>query len=171
MISAVAASSLFAASAQAATLCSINDISPTAQACAGFYDGNLLSGSPADILAQKNALALLGFTWDGLNVEKIDTLNGSHIVDFDTLLKGVSYVGFHFGNGQGGPGNATAFYRLDAGAGLDQINLAYNASSNAVLYFTNGGGIPEPATWAMMITGFGLAGVALRRRRAADVVA
>lgn len=27
--------------------------------------------------------------------------------------------------------------------------------------------VPEPATWAMMITGFGLAGSALRRRRAA----
>jgi hypothetical protein len=29
-----------------------------------------------------------------------------------------------------------------------------------------GGGVPEPATWAMMIAGFGMAGVALRRRRA-----
>jgi hypothetical protein len=28
-----------------------------------------------------------------------------------------------------------------------------------------GGGVPEPAAWALMITGFGLAGGALRRRR------
>jgi microcystin-dependent protein len=28
-------------------------------------------------------------------------------------------------------------------------------------------GVPEPASWALMIGGFGLAGVALRRRRAA----
>ena len=28
-----------------------------------------------------------------------------------------------------------------------------------------GGGVPEPATWALMISGFGLAGAALRRRR------
>ena len=27
------------------------------------------------------------------------------------------------------------------------------------------GGVPEPATWSMMITGFGLAGAAMRRRR------
>jgi hypothetical protein len=27
------------------------------------------------------------------------------------------------------------------------------------------GGVPEPAAWALMITGFGLAGAALRRRR------
>jgi PEP-CTERM motif len=29
------------------------------------------------------------------------------------------------------------------------------------------GGVPEPATWAMMITGFGFTGAALRRRRTA----
>ena len=32
---------------------------------------------------------------------------------------------------------------------------------------TGGGTVPEPAAWALMIGGFGLAGVALRRRRAA----
>ena len=31
--------------------------------------------------------------------------------------------------------------------------------------------VPEPATWAMMITGFGLAGVAIRRRRTTFAVA
>lgn len=30
-----------------------------------------------------------------------------------------------------------------------------------------GGGVPEPTTWALLITGFGLAGVGLRRRRLA----
>jgi hypothetical protein len=28
------------------------------------------------------------------------------------------------------------------------------------------GGVPEPASWALMIGGFGLAGAALRRRKA-----
>ena len=29
--------------------------------------------------------------------------------------------------------------------------------------------VPEPTTWALMITGFGLAGAALRRRKLAPV--
>lgn len=147
------------------TACSVNDITPHALACAGFFSGNLLSNQSGDITAQKNALSTLGFTWDGNwnTVEKLSNLNGSHTVDFTTLLRGVSYVAFHFGNGQGGPGNATAFYKLDGGTGLDIITLAYNASSNAVLYST--GAIPEPATWAMMLTGFFGMGALLRRRR------
>ena len=42
-------------------------------------------------------------------------------------------------------------------AGLRFQNISYNSVS--------GGAVPEPATWALMISGFGLAGGALRRRR------
>ena len=162
-LAAAAATFVIASPASAATACANTDISPNALDCSGFYDGNLLSGSPADITAQTAALADLGFAWDGVNVEKIDSLGGSHTVDFDTLLVGISYIGLHFGKGVGGPGNATAFYKIDGGAGLDAITLAYNASSGAVLYGT--GAVPEPATWAMMIAGFGLVGGAMRRRK------
>jgi hypothetical protein len=44
----------------------------------------------------------------------------------------------------------------DEGFGLDNIQLSYVGA---------GGGVPEPATWALMIAGFGLAGATLRRRR------
>jgi hypothetical protein len=166
MLSAAAATCLLSSSAFASTACSNLDITPNAIDCSGFYDGNILNGSPADILAQKTALADLGFVWDGSTIiQTISPLNGAMVVDFDQLLVGVSYVAMHFGNGKGGPGNATAFYKIDAGSGIDKINLVYNASSNAVLYSTgSGGGVPEPATWAMMIAGFGLIGAAMRRR-------
>ena len=45
---------------------------------------------------------------------------------------------------------------------------AWTATGDRLHYsFTFGagnGGVPEPATWAMMIAGFGLAGAAMRRR-------
>ncbi len=41
----------------------------------------------------------------------------------------------------------------------------YESDNHTVGYFiTRGGVVPEPATWAMMIAGFGLVGVAARRR-------
>jgi hypothetical protein len=166
---AAVAAVLFAGSAQAAVaVCGIADISPDALSCTGFFSGNLLSGSPANITAQTNALATLGLTWDQnfAGDEKLSPLNGTHTVDFSTLLTGISYIGIHFGNGEGGPGNGTAFYKLDAGAGLDTITLAYNASSDAVLYSTSPvRGVPEPASWAMMIVGFLGVGGTLRRAR------
>ena len=148
-----------------AITCANTDITPNALACQGFYAGNLLSNNAGDIAAQTTHLAALGFAWDGdwNAVEKITGLSGSQSVDFATLLHGISYVAFHFGNGRGGPGNATAFYRIDAGTSTDVITLNYNASSNAVLYST--GTVPEPASWALMIAGFGMVGVGLRRRR------
>ncbi len=44
--------------------------------------------------------------------------------------------------------------------------------SNQLSYLTGlSSAVPEPATWAMMITGFGLAGSALRRRRSLALAA
>ena len=36
----------------------------------------------------------------------------------------------------------------------------------AAIDWTKGTAVPEPASWALMLSGFGLAGAALRRRRA-----
>jgi hypothetical protein len=56
------------------------------------------------------------------------------------------------------------------------FNLADGVTANAGDYLVNNhfidplavsGGVPEPAGWALMIAGFGLAGAMLRRRRAA----
>lgn len=55
--------------------------------------------------------------------------------------------------------------------GLDRITqISFRAGGNAFEYDTlavTTGAIPEPASWAMLITGFGLVGATLRRRRIA----
>lgn len=64
----------------------------------------------------------------------------------------------------------TPFDVIAPSAGLYNFTLSYGetAGGPAVLAFAvNGapvGGVPEPATWALMMTGFGLVGASVRRR-------
>ena len=52
-------------------------------------------------------------------------------------------------------------------------SISYYAANDAIGFSLNGvdpvvgGGVPEPATWALMLAGFGLVGSALRRRQSA----
>ena len=68
------------------------------------------------------------------------------------------------------------FYATD-GARFDKVVFrespasgGYESDNHTVGYFNTitGTGVPEPATWAMMIIGFGAAGVAVRNRRRVD---
>ena len=169
-------------SGSAPVACSVNDISVAAIACSGFYAGNLLSNSSPDIAAQITGLQAIGFTWDGdfnglvAAGNKFDA-NGATTLNFAEPLSGITVLGIHFGGGgPAGVGNGTAFYRFDAGTTLSAFNLAYQGSSGVVVYSTGHGqpdlppieqgDVPEPASWAMMIAGFGMVGAAMRRRRA-----
>lgn len=42
--------------------------------------------------------------------------------------------------------------------------LAYDNAGDAILVVGNAGAVPEPATWAMMMLGFGALGAVMRRR-------
>jgi hypothetical protein len=53
------------------------------------------------------------------------------------------------------------------GAAGDFLAFDYFTIGDAGQVVNPPGGIPEPATWAMLIAGFGLVGAAARRRRAA----
>ena len=129
------------------------------QACAGGYDKNLLKGTVQD--PGLAALQALGYTGDGTYVQKLENLSGNTI-DFTSLLTGITYVGIHYGGAGDDGGNATSFFRFDAGAGVDKFAFNRNGLSNAVLFQT--GAVPEPSTWAMMLVGFGVVGFSMRRR-------
>jgi hypothetical protein len=55
------------------------------------------------------------------------------------------------------------------GAKVNRVILSSSQNSFEVDNFAISGAVPEPATWAMMIMGFGLAGAAMRTRRSAVV--
>ncbi|GAA4756375.1 hypothetical protein GCM10023264_24940 [Sphingomonas daechungensis] len=142
-------------------------------ACAGYYDGNLINGSPTDITNAQNAIAGLpgGLTWDGnwasVDPTKVETLTGN-VLDFGQTLFGLTVIGAHFGNVNGPAGNVSGFWLFDFGTqGASSVALNYpEGFSNAAVYLTGDSpAVPEPATWAMMLFGFGVAGYALRRRR------
>ena len=58
---------------------------------------------------------------------------------------------------------------LNAGAGqsLDSFGAVTTGSFEAPISGGGGQGVPEPATWALMLLGFGAVGLTLRRRRTA----
>ena len=178
ILAAGAALAAFAAPAQAAVpACSVNDLSPAAVACTGFFSGQWLGGSPGDLSFQESQLLALGLNID-LNpifgtLTNLSGLSGVHSVATSLMLYGDTWIGMHFGNGSGGPGNATAFYKLNAGTGmnLNTLSWTYNASSDLIVYKTGAPvvvtPVPEPASWAMLIAGLGVVGFSMRRRKTA----
>lgn len=90
-------------------------------------------------------------------------------------------VGFYFNGGGGGGGytggNGGSADPAAQGGGGGTSFSAGSDSTYALAARGNGGvgirlvslaAVPEPATWAMMIVGFGAVGASLRRRRAMD---
>lgn len=66
-------------------------------------------------------------------------------------------------------GGNPGYFRFGNGATLGQLTVESAVSTSPQSLSTSY--VPEPATWAMMITGFGMAGVSLRRRPTAVAAA
>jgi hypothetical protein len=154
--------------------CDLSLPTPDAIACAGYYSGNLLNGSPEDILNQQAAIDSLpgdfqfDGDWNALADNTILTLTNGNQLNFGETMFGMTIIGAHFGNVAGDAGNVSVFWLFDFGTeGADFVTLDDPTGwSNATLYTTGSPpGVPEPATWAMMLLGFGAAGTALRRSR------
>jgi hypothetical protein len=141
------------------------------------WDGNSAPGnccSPDDLNVTIDGVAPLTFSWNGGNLASpavfgpgtvVGTghygFNGSYtdaVVHYSFLFPHVSAnwnmtIAFGGAGFQGGD---------DESWGIDNFSLA---AVPVVIGPTIG--VPEPASWALMIAGFGLAGAALRRRRGA----
>ncbi|MEW5687593.1 MAG: PEPxxWA-CTERM sorting domain-containing protein [Pseudomonadota bacterium] len=75
--------------------------------------------------------------------------------------------------GQFGLNDTARFYASGFGGLVDEVRLTGSAGNwvlDDLTYSTGVTGVPEPATWALMILGFGSAGAALRSRRRAFAI-
>ena len=154
--------------------CDLGLPTPDAIACAGYYSGNLLNGSAEDIANQQAAIDSLpgDFQFDGdwgaLAGNTILTLTNGNQLNFGETMFGLTIIGAHFGNVAGDAGNVSVFWLFDFGTeGADFVTLDDPTGWSTATLYTTGTppGVPEPATWAMMLFGFGAAGTALRRSR------
>jgi hypothetical protein len=146
---------------------SLGSFSPAASACYGFVSGNVLDSSSTDVAVQTAALASLGLTFTNFNDYLKITPGNPSFLDFGQPLYGDTVIGIHFGNGSG-VGNSTGFFTFNFLSSVNGITLNIHAVSDVVLYKTTTvptTAVPEPATWAMMLLGFGAIGFAARRRR------
>ena len=105
--------------------------------------------------------------------------NGVQVGDLtpSAVLSRIGHVANYFGNpnpsfkNQDG-GEPFAFINFyDTDGSFDEVRFTqttpgggYESDNHTVGFYTATGGTPEPATWAMFLTGFGLVGSGLRRR-------
>ncbi|MEP6784734.1 MAG: PEPxxWA-CTERM sorting domain-containing protein [Sphingomonadales bacterium] len=106
------------------------------------------------------------------------TLNGAFALDLSTLSLSNSVFTTLNSNGKNyqGSGSGT-ITNFNTGTSSGNVWVIGAARSGAVGYWDNNidgfkvgsinvtASVPEPATWAMMISGFGMVGASMRRRR------
>ena len=90
-------------------------------------------------------------------------------------LNGLANAGAYKGNPNGGGngGEAYAFINFTSTTAFDRVQLTQGGGGGFELDNATVGvaAVPEPATWGMMLLGFGLVGTMARRRRATGTLA
>jgi len=170
---------LMAAATAAALACA----APAAQAATTF---TLIDQTSLDNLGTSNFGAIIDSTGvfnHTFNFTTSDAKNASSSVitiflggAWDVDFTAVDLDGVAFTQQTGDPAESWALNGTLLGAGPHTINLhgtvTATTQSNAGSYAgtLNIANVPEPATWALMISGFGAAGAMLRRKRALALV-
>lgn len=106
-----------------------------------------------------SALAFVLGTLDSYNQIKLTFQSGS--VLSNQTLNGGEIIGLAANAGANSEGRVT----YDFGSGSKLAAIEFLSSGNSFEIDTIAAAAPEPATWLMMILGFGMVGGALRRRR------
>lgn len=110
-----------------------------------FYDGPDQTGNIVDFATLQT---LLDGSW---------SVNDGTLIQYLTVKAGPEFLVFELPGAGSATGNFSTL-GIEVGRNGNQPELSH------LSFWTAGVAIPEPATWAMLITGFGLVGGAMRRR-------
>ncbi|MFA7439790.1 MAG: PEPxxWA-CTERM sorting domain-containing protein [Sphingomonadaceae bacterium] len=139
---------------------------------ATFAPATFVAGAGVDTTLNVEDVTFIDFDFGGASLNmSFDTVLTSPLWT-NTAFNGPVFTGAAIGRITGVSLVSTNLVGFDASrvsvAGnelrINWAGLQYNSDTEISLAF---GMVPEPATWAMMISGFGLVGFAARRRRAA----
>ena len=161
-------------------------------ACVGYYGGNLLTGAAGSattsteqsyinqLLSGPATSSGSGYSppYNGLSTGSVlgalagstGTSGSSYTYNFSPLLlSGLTVFAAHFGNSPYSNSNdVTAFWLLNLGSTpTSSVTIANGGGVSDAQIFATGGpsALPEPATWAMMLLGFGAMGWSMRNGR------
>jgi len=127
---------------------------------------SVLAGGLANI-SFGSAFSAFQFDWG--SIDSYNTLTIHSSVGDVVVIPGGNFPNAANGN-QFAPGTNGLFSVVaTAGETFTGITLASSSNSFEIDNLAVTGGVPEPASWALMIMGFGSAGALLRRRRALGV--
>lgn len=103
---------------------------------------------------------------------------GPTLIGFDNFLAG-ALTGVSFNNGTVAPGDSGFAIFIPAGVREFSSNVLYfglddfvnNADDNHDDFIVRVTAVPEPATWGLLVIGFGMVGLTVRRRSVAVISA
>jgi hypothetical protein len=113
-------------------------------------------------------LQAIGFYWGSIDrYNSVDVLGvgGSSIF----TLSGSTLINANFGNQSLGATNRRVTFFAGPGETITGLKFTSTGVAFEIDDISALGVVPEPATWAMLIAGFGLVGAAMRRQRMAPV--
>ncbi len=113
----------------------------------------------------------IAFYSHGVRLASFDLVERLAALTDATAYRGNPNAAYRGRNG----GEAYAFFNFISDTGFDRVELSRNGGGgfeldNLTVGFAGAGAVPEPATWATLVLGFGLVGSAARRRRAGRIL-
>jgi hypothetical protein len=130
-------------------------------------DTNLAAGQLAHVVVTRDGNQRVRVFFNG--TERISFADG---VTKDGVFSGPDGIARFFrDNGNEASAGFVDFIRIyDRVLDGSDVTALYNNGTPLRDFIAPTPGVPEPGTWAMMLTGFGLASIAVRRRRVATLV-